>query len=106
MFDFYRFFFSWGVQCYHCALHGCCRVLDPKYTPTLRTPSGIVKLTHVRRSPDMKVRGRPLISPLGSHYRACDLPPDLESFHHFLAVLAGRKEVASGTEVRRDGAIG
>ena len=39
---------------------------------------------------------------LGSHRRARDLSPDLESVGHLLAVLGSRQEVASRTEVRDD----
>jgi hypothetical protein len=52
-----------------------------------------------RRSLDTEVRGRPLTHPLRGHGQVRDLPADLESFHHLLAVLVGGEEVASGAAV-------
>jgi hypothetical protein len=67
---------------------------------------GIVQVTHLRRLPDIEGGGQPLTRHLCGHGRAGDLQPGPESLHHLLAAHAGWEAVASGADVRRDGAIG
>jgi hypothetical protein len=51
---------------------------------------GVADLFMRMPSPGLEVRGLPFTLPLRSHRRACDLPPDLESLGHGLAVYGSR----------------
>src|SRR5262249_22686898 len=72
---------------------------------TTLTQLGVVNLFVLTSSSGREVRGWHLTRPIGGHDRARDLPPDIESVGHGLAIHGGREEVAPWSEMRGDGTV-